>query len=92
MAGLASWLSKKSEIIELGVITSKEGGKVYMAAISGSNKRVYNTLDSPLSVDDRVLIGRLQHGKRYVMNKTGVNATEISIEQLRLLRGVYIDG
>jgi len=87
MAGLTDWLSKKSEVIELGIIQSRESDKTYRVKVFGKEKIVYNTLSISLSVSDRVLVSKLHSGKRYILSKTGFNGdynssitTEVTID------------
>lgn len=89
MASLINYLSKNSKDIEVGVITENMGEGVYKAIIAGSIKRAYNTLDTSLSVGNRVLIGKLDRGKRYIMNKTGFNDNE---NILTISTEVFING
>lgn len=88
MAGLINWLSKNTESIELGVVKSIEAKQVYNVSVAGVNRKVHNTLEVNLTIGDRVLVSKLQSGKRYIMNKTGFSGDYNNT----ITKEIYING
>lgn len=71
MAGLIDLLSAQSNNIELGEIQYSEGDGTYTVSIDGVNRKVYNTLNSLLSAGTRVIVNKVESGKRFIVSETG---------------------
>ena len=86
MASLIDFLKKESQIIELGEVVQIAGSDAYLVSIEGVDRVAFNTLGVDLSVGNRVIVNKVNSGKRFIISQTGF------IGKFDEIKEVYRDG